>query len=157
MKDLAAWLSSGFGTCLPKFWHPAAGLFTPVAARIAPSQDAQPQRFRARSPARPSESAHVRAASMGRRLLPFVLGTTFPNGPSRMGFHSTFCSQSDCGRDVSCGGLSPQLVAHRTIALTTELRTWTAHNPVNLPFCWFCLRSTIQSLSRNPDNPHWTC
>ena len=58
-----------------KVWHPAAGFFTLVAARLAPSQDAQPQRFRARSPARPAENARVRAASMGRRLLPFMLGS----------------------------------------------------------------------------------
>ena len=69
-----------------KVWHPAAGFFTPVAARIAPSQDAQPQRFRARSPARPSESAHVSVASVGRRLLPFVLGTTFPMAPREWDF-----------------------------------------------------------------------
>ena len=116
VKDLAAWPSSGFCTCLPKFWHPAAGLFTHVAARIAPSQDAQPQRLRARSPVRPSESAHVSAASMGGRLLPFVLGTTFPNGIS-LSLLFTIRLRQGC----FVQGLSPRPTAHRTIALSRSL------------------------------------
>ena len=67
-------------------WHPAAGFFIFLAARLAPSQDAQPQRFRARSPARPSESAHVRAAGVGRRLLPFALRSTFSMAPREWDF-----------------------------------------------------------------------
>ena len=100
-----------------KVWHPAAGFFTPVAARVAPSQDAQPQRFRARSPVRPSENAHVSAASMGGRLLPFVLGTTFPMAPREWDFIlPAFRNQTAAEIFLA------RAWAHRTITLTTELR-----------------------------------
>ena len=56
--------------------------------------------------------------SIARLKMLSRVGINFSNGPSQVGFLSSLCSQSKC----SLQGLNPRPMAHKTIALTTELR-----------------------------------
>ena len=62
-------------------WQPAAG-FLRLLQHALPQVKGRSRRLRAPFPARPSESAHVRIASMG---LPFV-GSVFPMAPCEWDF-----------------------------------------------------------------------